>query len=289
MGLLRLLRRLSLLLGAQREFVRRLGGVALVFMGVHAAADVLDDVAADVIDVVDLFVDDVVAAVLGWLSVRGAIAPDAAVQAIEDFSAAVELAQKQWLALRAALVIELALDLLLFDLCWGSRPAAGASRGIELRETTRELVRSLRSIDLERLVAPGVLIAFALSGAFVASTACEQPLGGLVAMVPGALALAGNAGAALAMMIAGLLVVRFVPDLLHGAVVRAHERGEHARTQIAQRRQRRPARVPAVGRAIDELRRVLRGSWLALALYVAVAGLRELDVVALLMRLQAAG
>jgi hypothetical protein len=282
-----LLRRLSWLLGRQRNLVRRLGALALVVMGVHAAADVLDDIAADVLDAVDLFVDDGVASLLGWLSARDVVAPDAAVRAIEACGSTVDLAEKQWLAVRLALFVELMLDALLFDLCWGTRPAAGASRRDELRATTRELRDSLRAIDVERLATPWVLATFSVAGAFLAATACEQLFTSMLSGLLPDVLVVGNIGAAVAVVVVALLVVRFVPDLLHGAVVRAHARGERRREALAARRQQRPTRIPAVGRVTDEVRRVLRGGWLLLALAVAVEGLRGLDVAPLLERLQA--
>jgi hypothetical protein len=288
MGFFRLLRRFSWLLGGQRDLVRRLGGIALVVMGVHTAADVLDDVAADVLDALDLVLDGTVASCLGWLSARGAVTPDAAVSAIEGFSSAIDLDEKQWLALRLALVVELAFDALLLDLCWGARQLAGPSRVDELRETTRQLRDSLRSLDLERLLAPWVLCGFAFSGAFVAGTAAEQLVTSALSGAASGLLVAGNVGAAVAVVVVALLVVRFVPDLVHGALVRAHARGERARQALATRRQRHPGRWPAVDSVVDEARRALRGVWLALALATTVAGLPFLDVEALLQRLQAA-
>ena len=65
----RLFNAVSFGLGSWRTLIRRLGGLALIVMGVHAAADVLDNLARDLLDHLDLVVDEGVAGVLGWLPV----------------------------------------------------------------------------------------------------------------------------------------------------------------------------------------------------------------------------
>jgi hypothetical protein len=79
-----------------------------------------------------------------------------------------------------------------------------------------------------------------------------------------------------------------LPDLLQGTLLRAHDRGEKARAKIAARRAKNPSRFPKVAFVVDELRRVLRGGWLVLAVFVAGAGLFGQDVAALVERLGAA-
>jgi hypothetical protein len=288
-------RAISHTLGVARGPVRRLGGLCLVWMGVHAAADVLDDRARDAIDVIDLVIDEGFAHVLGWLAAHGGMTPDGAVATIERFATAVDLAEKDWLAVRLALVVELVLDVALLDLAWGTRPAEGEGLIDDLRASTRQLRASLSAFDLERLLGPLTLLTYATAGGVLAGLAIEQPVAAaLVAWAPGLL-LAGNLAAGLALVVAAVVVWRFGPDLGHGALVRAHERGEADRARRQTRREQHPPRFPAVARVVDAVGGVVRGWWLAVALFVACAGLvggaeatRGQGVLALAERLGAA-
>ena len=269
----RLFNAISFGLGSSRTLIRRLGGLALLVMGVHAAADVLDDLAWDLLDALDLVVDESAAGFFGWLSSTGGMTPDAAVAAIDRFGSAVDLAEKDWLALRLAFATELLLDVLLLDLCWGSRVFDGSTLLDDLKRSAEQLRRSLTTFDLERVLAPAALAAFAVGGAILAALALEQPTrAALSQLVPG-LAIASNIAAACAIVVVAVLVWRFVPELLHGAIVRAHVRGERARARQQRRREKHPPRWPKVAVYLDGLRRLLRGAWLALALFVAAAGL----------------
>lgn len=295
MPLFSTIRAVSHALGGARGVIRRLGGLCLIVMGVHAAADVLDDLARDAIDVLDLFVDEGVAGLLGWLAAHGGMTPDGAVAAIERFATAIDLAEKDWLAVRLALVVELVLDVALLDLAWGTRPAEGDGLVDDLRASTRQLLASLSAFDLERVLAPVTLLAFAIAGGVLAGLAIEQPAGAGLALAAPGLLVAGNVAAFLALVVVGVLVWRFAPDLVHGAIVRAHERGEKARDRLRARRLAHPPRFPGLAVVVDVVRRGLRGAWLALALFIAVTGLlggaettRGQGVVALVERLGAA-
>jgi hypothetical protein len=266
-------RALSHALGGARGIIRRLGGLCLIVMGVHAAADVLDDLARDAIDAIDLIIDEGVAGLLGWLAAHGGMTPDGAVAAIERFATAIDLAEKDWLSVRLALVVELVLDVALLDLAWGTRPAEGEGLIDDLRASTQQLLRSFSAFDLERLLAPVTLLAFAVGGGVLAGLAIEQPASAGLALAAPGLLVAGNLAAGIALGVVGVLVWRFGPDLIHGAIVRAHERGEKARDRLLARRQSHPARFPRVAHVVDLARRGLRGAWLGVALFVAITGL----------------
>lgn len=294
MPLFSTIRAVSHALGGARGVIRRLGGLCLIVMGVHAAADVLDDLARDAIDALDLVVDEGVAGFLGWLAANGGMTPDGAVAAIERFATAIDLAEKDWLAVRLALVVELILDVALLDLAWGTRPAGGDTLVDDLRASTRQLLTSLSAFDLERLLAPLTLLTFAIAGGVLAGLAVEQPASAGLALAAPGLLVAGNLAAGVALLVVGVLVWRFGPDLIHGAIVRAHERGEKARDRLRSRRQAHPPRFPRVALVVDLLRRGLRGAWLAVALFIAITGLvggaeatRGQGVVALVERLGA--
>lgn len=288
-------RAMSHALGLARGPIRRLGGICLLFMGVHAAADVLDDLARDAIDVADLVIDEGVAGLLGWLAAHGGMTPDGAAAAIDRFATAVDLAEKDWLAVRLALLIELILDIALLDLAWGTRPAEGESLLDDLRVSTRQLRDAVATFDLERLLGPLTLLSYATAGGVLAGLAIEQPVAAvLVELAPGFL-VASNLAAALALSVASLVIWRFGPDLVHGAVVRAHERSQVARDRRHARRQAHPPRFIALARVVDVVLGATRGWWLALALFVACTGLvggaeatRGQGVLALVERLGAA-
>lgn len=273
MALFRLISALSFGLGSFRTLIRRLGGIALILMGVHAAADILDDLAYTALDALDLVVDESVAAFLGWLSSAGGMTPDGATSAIERFATAVDLAEKDWLALRLALVAELILDVLLLDLSWGSRTFDGGSIIEDLKLSARQLRQAFGAIDLERLLAPATLAILAVSGAVTVGLSLEQPTRALLAATSPGLLLASNLAAAVGIVVVAVLVWRFLPELLHGAFVRAHERGEKAVARQRRRREQSPPRFPKVAVVVDLLRRGLRGMWLVLALFIAVTGL----------------
>lgn len=284
---------LSLLLGRQRDLVRRLGAIALIWLGVHAGADVLDDAAADALDAVDLAADAAIAAALERGAELGAWTAEAALRGIEASGSLVDIAEKQWLALRLALVVELGLVLALLPLAWGTRGLVGASAGAELRRSVFELRASLRALDIERFAAPPVLTAFVGAGAVVAAGALEQLVrSGLTSFAPG-FARAGNASAALGIVVVALLLWRFLPDLLHGAIVRAHARGELERARSAARAGRR-ARSPGprgvrhrLAPFVDTLHRFSRGLWLVPTGLVALGAIRAVNAAALLDRLGA--
>ena len=264
---------ISYALGARRTFVRRLAGIALLWMGVHAAADVLDDVLYRMLDGLDLVVDESVAALLSGLSSLGGITPDTALAGIERFASLVDLAEKDWLALRLAFVAELLLDLLLLDLAWGKRTLEGATVGEDFRESLRQLRQALRAFDLERVLGPVTLLAFTMGGSVLAAVAIEQPVRrALQASLP-ELLFGTNVAAMVGLLAIALLVWRFVPDVLHGALVRSHARAEMSATKLAQVRATSTPRFPKLQAFRDRLRRASRGLWLLLALFVAVAGL----------------
>ena len=292
MGLFRLLFGISHALGTQRTFIRRLGGLALLLMGVHAAADVIDDLAYDALDALDFVVDEAVASFLAWLSSAGGLTPEGAARAIESFASFVDLQEKDWLAIRLAFVVELALDVLLLDLAWGTRDDAGVSLFADLKQSVVRLRQAFSALDLERLFAPFALTGFVVGGALLAGGAIEQLVRSLLEKVAPDLLVAGNIAAASAILVVGLLCWRFLPDLLQGTFLRAHDRGEAARTRIEKKRAateaKHPSRFPKLAIVVDEWRRVVRGWWLLLAAFVSFAGLFGQDLKALVERLGAA-
>jgi hypothetical protein len=278
-------------LGRGRTLIRRVGGLCLLWMGVHAAANVLDGLAYGVLNALDLWLDESVAALLAWLaSAGGTSAADAAAR-IESFAALVDLAEKDWLALRLALTLELTIDVLILDLAWGKRALDGGSLLGDVRESARQLRRSFSAVDLERVFAPLSLCAFAVAGAGLAGIAIEHLARQALERQAPDFLVRGNVAAFAALAAMGVLLWRFLPDMLHGALVRAHDRGEAFRHRLTERRAALTAakapRTAFVGPTVDGTRRLLRGWWWLVFAAVAAAGLVDGTLQALIERIGA--
>lgn len=273
-------------LGRGRRLVRRVAALCLVVMGVHLAADHLDDVVYRLLDAIDLFVDDTAAGFLLWLAQSGGLTPDAAARTSDSFATWIDLVEKDRLAIVIALGVELLLDLLLFDLAWGRHVDEEASGLVdELRQSARQIADALRPLDIERLAVVPTLVAYAAGGAGMAAVAVEGLARDALLRFAPDLLWAGQVAAALGLLTGALLLWRFLPDLLHGALLRSRARHDRAREKALARLQR-PHRHPRLARSLTLLRLGSRGAWLLLALPLAVAGLRSHDLVALGERIE---
>lgn len=265
--------------GAHRRLVRRLAALCLVVLGVHRAADVMDDLVFRVIDQLDLAVDNLV-----WSLLQAVSPEEDAARYSQIFAEWVDLKEKDLAAKVLALVLELALDFWLLDLVWGKRGADEPGGGMvdELRASTRELKAALWPVDLERLAGPPTLLLFALAGSLFACIAIESEVSSLIGKLAPEWRWAPNAAAAGAILAAALLLWRFLPDLLHGSIVRAHQRAEKARLR---EEAEGPPKNPLVA-VRRKIRRVTRGALLAVvALPIAVVGLLDqADLFALVAR-----
>jgi hypothetical protein len=270
---------LSRWLGKWRTGVRRIGGLALLFIGVHMGAYWLDRVLYDLIDQLDLWADDAMAAGLSWLALHGGLSADGAVRAIDTTGTAIDLAEKEWLAVRCALAVELILDVALLAVAWGARADVGTSWTDDFRTSARDLVAALKRFDLERWLAPPTLLLLTVIGALTTSTALEPMVrNGMTRLgaVSGPLAAAGS------LLLTSLLVWRFLPDMLLGAWRRAAKRDAEAPT---------PA-MPAVGWRLQlhwvraRAGGLLRGWWWVFPLWLSVDVIQAQDVQQLLQRLQ---
>jgi hypothetical protein len=280
-----MLRGLSLALGNVRTGVRRIGGMALLFLGIHAGALWLDRFFYSLVDHLDLWLDDVGAWFLSWLSLHGGLAADTAVVRIEQFAALVELDQKEWLAVRLALVVELLLDIAVLRLAWGQRPDAGQRWQDDFKRSMEDMRDGLRAFDFQRVLAPPTLLLLSVVGALVSTSAVEPAMRNwlqapwLVGVVPALRTWAGPAVAAMSLLLSALLVWRFVPDMLWGAW----------RSVTTENATPLP-KVTNVRAALTWMRigiaRVLRGWWWLLPLALAVTVLRTDSTFAVLHRLQ---
>lgn len=274
-------------LGSQRRLVRRIASLCLVVMGVHLAADHLDDLIYVVLDAIDLAIDNTAASFLAWLAQAGGMTPEAALKRSEEFASFIDLAEKDKLAIAIALGAELALDILLLDLAWGRR-VDEESTGIleEIKASGRQMLDALRPLDLERLVVMPTLTCYALGGALLSALAVEQVVRDVVLRVASELLWAGQLSAAFGILAGCLLLWRFLPDLLHGALLRSRVRHDRARARALERL-RKPHRFPRLSRVWTLLRLGSRGTWLAvLALPLAVSGLLSHELLELIARVE---
>ena len=271
-------------LGAGRQLIRRLGALCLVVMGVHLSADHLDDLIYPLLDALDLVIDDAVAALLSWLAESGGMTTAHALQRSESLATFVDLAEKDKLAIALALCAELLLDILLLDLAWGRRQGDDASGMFaEFKASVAHMFEALRPLDLERLVVMPVLTCLALGGALLSALAVEHVARDLLQRGASEFLWGGQLAAAIGILAGSLLLWRFLPDLLHGALLRSRVRHDKAREKATAGLV--GARFPRLARVIVAVRLALRGSWLAVAaLPLAIAGVFSSELLALIAR-----
>ncbi len=219
---------LSHFFGARRRFVRRLGSLCLVVLGVHAAGDLIDNGVFAVLDKVDLFFDELVWKVLDTVAGWGLFSVDRAADWSTRFADWVDVEAKQTLGLWLALIVEIGVVLVLLDFVWGRRQASHdvKERGIkgEFMRSVRELGEAFTAFDLERVAIVPVVLCFSLSGALWAGRGLETIFSQLFTDVAPLWRLGVNVAASGGLLAALLLVWRFVPDLVDGAILRAHDR-----------------------------------------------------------------
>jgi hypothetical protein len=233
--------RLSHAMGSRRRFVRRMAGLCLILLGVHAAADRLDDLAYASLDALDLALDRGFVALFEWLGDLGILTLPRVSDWSEGVTAYVGVSEKDRMALVFGLLIELSADLLLLDLAWGLRkvrqPSTSAPEFIaSLRRSAHQLKEALHPLDVEKVFVPIGLFVLCLCGAALSAVATEMLLfdlfGGWTFLGGWDRLIAASSG----LLVALLLVLRFGPDLVEGALSRADQRGHRFASQIEKRR-----------------------------------------------------
>jgi len=296
MALWRFYNRLALFLGSRRRFVRRVGGMCLVFLGVHAAAGVIEDAVYQLVDVADLVLDGLSHDALMWFASVGTFTPEEARHHAERFAAILDLAEKGWLSLRLALVAEVVIDLLLLDFAWGTRAVMNtASIRQALKESTQEMVSAFKHPDIERAAVLPTMFLLSLVGAVVASVALESVVADGISRAAPKYEFTSLVAAVCGLLACAVLTWRFIPDLLHGALLRARQRTDEAMAALKESRaaqEKRTGKPPpplSVVRILWTVR--ARGLWiLVVALPLAVTSLLvRTDFLALIHRLGADG
>ena len=216
--------------GKGQRLVRRLAALCLVVMGVHAAGDHIDDLVFAVVDRADLWGDQLFWRLCDWGASLGAFSVNAANRYAQNFATWIDLDEKATLSMVAALGVELLIDLLLLDFVWGNRIRAESSKPTslkeELKQSAKELADAFWPLDLERLAILPVLIAFVCAGTFMAGLAIENAVGSTLGNALPLWRWGINTAAASGLLAAALLLWRFLPELLHGAALRARERAD---------------------------------------------------------------
>lgn len=217
--------------GARRRFVRRFAGLALLLLGIHLAADRLDDLVFFMFDRVDLWVDGWTWSLLSWASEQQLVSTEESVRYAQQMAEAVDVGAKDRASKWCALFMEWAFAIWLLDFAWGKRLSVAKNEelgGPQTRflQSIAELRSGLRHLDLERLVVLPVLLGLSCAGALDAAIAVEAFTADLLT----SWAPAWRQGIALAAVIgllsASLLIWRITPDILQGALLRSQERGE---------------------------------------------------------------
>jgi hypothetical protein len=272
--------RISLGLGRRRRFVRRLAGLCLILLGVHAAADRLDDFAYASLDALDLALDRAFLAFVAWLGDLGILTLPKVQSWSEGITTFIGVSEKDRMALVFGLAIEVSADLLLLDLAWGLRRARQADEEPpalleSLRRSGAQLKEAIAPLDVEKLILPLCLFVLSVCGAAIFAVAMEM----LTFDLFGGLKAFGGwdrlVSAGLGLFTAALLILRFGPDLVDGAINRADQRGTRFATRVGEKRL-------AAGKApLKEWQeKVLRGArgWLSALLILPLTGLSLLSM-----------
>jgi hypothetical protein len=227
-GFLNIYRRLTLALGAKRGLIRRLAGLAMLAMGVHAAADYMDDALFALLDVMDIALDGVVHAFLLQLSGFHLISPADAINAAQHFSDWIDIEDKEKLSRASALCAEFAADFLLLDLAWGvrkSQPATGSLSTIwqEAREGLIIFVKAFPRFHIKNFFIAPVFIFLAIAGASRAGIALESIFSSYLREYAPRFDWTILVSAHIGVVLISVLLWRFLPELIEGAYRRESE------------------------------------------------------------------
>lgn len=217
--------------GARRRFVRRFAGLALLLLGIHLAADRLDDLFFFVFDRVDLWVDGVVWTLLSWASEQQILSSQEAIRYAQQLAEAVDVGAKDRSSKWCALFFEWSFALWLLDFAWGKRIAPVTEDGFgntqsSFGQSIADLRNGFRDADLERVVLLPVLLGLSCAGALDAALAIETFAAELLTSWLPAWQQGVALAAILGLLSAALLIWRITPDLLQGALLRSQERRE---------------------------------------------------------------
>ncbi len=209
-------------LGRRRRFFRRIGGICLVILGVHAASDLLDNAAFALINTLDGWVDSLVMNFFDWLGSFSWISPAKTSGYAQAFMNLVSTEEKETVSLAFALGIELLIIFHMAGFAWGIHEDDVTPSG-GFRLLKKEMKEGLWPPDLERISVFPSLLAFAFAGIFMAASGIETIVYDWLTLFP-PWKYSGNLSAALGLAAALLFLTRYFPLLTFGALNRLEER-----------------------------------------------------------------
>ena len=101
----------------------RMGGICLLLLGVHSAADFFNRVAFRIIDSTDLFIDQLGWALLHKFGSLSILSAPTAESASETLARWIDISEKEFLAGLIGVAVELGCVIFLADFAWGHRPS----------------------------------------------------------------------------------------------------------------------------------------------------------------------
>ena len=209
------------------RFIRRIAGICLIAMGVHEAADWLDNLVYLAIDGMDRICDLTITSALNTFTEWGALDPQVAARWSGAFSDWLGIEEKETFSKGTALFVELGIDLALLDHLWGTRSLKSASStSWHLRNDFRDAYEAIRTtmpyINLRLFLIGPVFLVLAIAGANRVAKALETQISSSLSG-HGFIQWAPFMASFSALLFMGVLAYKFLPSLLTGALKREHE------------------------------------------------------------------
>jgi len=208
-----------------RPISEALGLALLVLLGLHGAADLLDDILFGAVDGLDRLLDAAISALLAWLGGAEILKPQTAAAWSDSFTLLLDIDRKEAVAVVLALATEVLIDLALVWWCLpaGRGPVIPASGETARAQGARQHLRAAREAVKRR--GPGSLRALALVLAFsLGAFALGRFAAGYVALWVAGPIFGPNAGLLAKMggvLMAGLALAVLVPIALRRASARS--------------------------------------------------------------------
>ena len=211
-------------------FLSRMGGLCLLLLGVHSAADFFNRTAFRFIDSMDLVIDQLGWALLHKLGSLSLLSTTTAESASESLARWVDISEKEFLAGLIGVGVELGCVVFLADFAWGYRPAPPAPEEPEeaIKNTRYRSIFRLPEAPSEpepepsrfRLEAVAVILTlgtFTMSGLCFLAVAVENLLFRIFEPYPSINRYIVPAGAGLGILLGVTCLARFLPEMLIGA------------------------------------------------------------------------
>lgn len=208
----------------------RMGGICLLLLGVHSAADFFNRTAFRLIDSMDLVIDQLGWALLHKLGSLSVLNATTAESAAESLARWVDISEKEFLAGLIGVGVELGCVVFLADFAWGHRPRPPAP------EEPKEAIKNPRyravfrspevpsepepepsRFRLEAVAVIFTLGAFTMSGLCFLAVAVENLLFRIFEPYPSLNRYIVPAGAGLGILLGVACLARFLPEMLIGA------------------------------------------------------------------------